>query len=79
MAAGRLEKGLMGEISKKNLEINTANELICKLAGLVDSDENFAAEVAMQIYDNAMIQAGLTVDPLAMVERNYRILKKAVN
>jgi molecular chaperone HtpG len=79
MAAGRLEKGGLPEISKKNLEINTANELVCKLAELVASDEAFAAEIAMQIYDNAMIQAGLTVDPLDMVERNYRILNRAVS
>lgn len=79
MAAGRMEKGLAGEISKKNLEINIGNSLICRLAELIDSDESFAAEVALQIYDNAMIQAGLTVDPLEMVERNYRILQKAVD
>ncbi len=79
MAAGRVEKGLTGEISKKNLEINTANPLICRLSELIGSDESFAAEVALQIYDNAMIQAGLTVDPLEMVERNYRILQKAVD
>lgn len=79
MAAGRMEKGLMGEISKKNLEVNTDNALICRLAELLKSDETFAKEVAFQIYDNAMIQAGLTVDPLEMVERNYRILNKAVN
>ena len=79
MAAGRMEKGLASEISKKNLEINTSNALIRRLADLVDSDESFAAEVALQIFDNAMIQAGLTVDPLEMVERNYRILRKAVD
>ncbi len=79
MAVGRMEKGLTGEISKKNLEINTANTLICRLAELIDSDEMFAAEVALQIYDNAMIQAGLSVDPQEMVERNYRILQKAVD
>jgi HSP90 family molecular chaperone len=78
MAAGRMEKGDMGEVSKKNLEINTSNELICRLAELAKSDAEFASEIAMQIYDNAMIQAGLTVDPLEMVERNYRILNKAV-
>ncbi len=79
MAAGRMEKGLLGEISKKNLEINTGNELVCRLAELIKSDESFAREVAFQIYDNAMIQAGLNVDPLEMVERNYRILQKAVH
>lgn len=78
MAASRSEKGIMGEVSKKNLEINGSSDLIGKLAGLMVSDESFAAEVALQIYDNAMIQAGLTVDPLEMVERNYRILGKVM-
>ena len=79
IAASRFEKGAMGEVSKKNLEINGTSELITRLATLMVDDETFAAEVANQIYDNAMIQAGLTVDPLEMVERNYRILGKALS
>ncbi len=78
LSATRKEKGLGAENSKKNLEINLANPLIAKLAELQKNDEDFAREVAEQIYDNAMIQAGLIVDPLEMVERNYRILKRAV-
>ncbi len=78
MAASRMEKGLAPEASKKNLEINLASPLIKQLAELVKSDESFAADVAAQIYDNAMIQAGLVVDPMVMVERNYKILGKAV-
>ena len=78
MAASRMEKGLPLENSKKNLEINLASPLIKQLAELSKSDESFASEVAAQIYDNAMIQAGLVVDPMVMVERNYRILNKAV-
>ena len=77
MAASRREKGLTPTSSKKNLEINVASPLIKQLAELQKSDEPFAAEVAAQIYDNAMIQAGLVVDPLAMVERNYKILNRA--
>ncbi len=78
MAASRMEKGLDPEQSKKNLEINLASPLIKQLADLVKSDEDFAVDVAAQIYDNAMIQAGLVVDPMVMVERNYKILNKAV-
>lgn len=78
MAASRMEKGLAHEASKKNLEINLASPLIKQLADLVKSDEPFASEVAFQIYDNAMIQAGLVVDPMVMVERNYKILNRAV-
>lgn len=79
LAAGRKEKGIpgMGE-TKKKLEINPRNPLIKKLAELFPRDEDFAAEIARQIHDNAMIQAGLVVDPLAMVERNYRILNRVV-
>ena len=79
LAASRKEHGLpgMGE-SKKKMEINPDNPLIKKLAQLRQEDEDFAAEVARQIHDNAMIQAGLVVDPLAMVERNYRILHRVV-
>jgi len=77
--AAQSEKGMMGmPSSKKNLEINMSNELIAKLADLQKNDEEFAKEVAWQIYDNAMIQAGLVVDPLTMVKRNYKILNRVV-
>ena len=79
LAASRKEHGLPGfGESKKKMEINPDNPLIKKLARLREEDDDFAAEVARQIYDNAMIQAGLVVDPLAMVERNYRILQRVV-
>ena len=78
LAASRFEKGLGLETSKKNLEINLKNPLIKRLADLQEMDEEFAVDVARQIFDNAMIQAGLVVDPLIMVERNYKILKRAV-
>jgi HSP90 family molecular chaperone len=79
LAASRKEHGLpgLGE-SKKKMEINADNGLIKRLAVLREKDEAFATEVARQIHDNAMIQAGLVVDPLAMVERNYRILGRVV-
>lgn len=79
LSASRQEKGMEMMLgSKKNLEINMNNDLIAKLADLRKSDESFAKEVAEQIYDNAMIQAGLVVDPLTMVKRNYRILNRVV-
>ena len=78
LAASRMEKGMGIESSKKNLEINLKNPLIIRLAELQKMDADFAADVARQIYDNAMIQAGLSIDPLLMVERNYKILTRAV-
>jgi len=81
LAASRREKGALPgmETSKKHLEINADNPLIARLAELKESDAGFAGDVARQIVDNAMIQAGLIVDPLKMVERNYKILDRAVN
>lgn len=79
MAANRKDQGIPGmEKSKKKLEINPKNDLIVKLSELQKDDVDFAAQVAHQIHDNAMIQAGLLVDPLEMVERNYKILNRAV-
>ncbi len=79
LSASRKEQGIPGmESSKKKLEINPKNPLIVKLAELHKTDDTFAGEVAKQIHDNAMIQAGLVVDPLEMVERNYRILNRVV-
>lgn len=79
MAAGRREHGLPGmEAGKKKMEINADNPLIKKLAELQGSDEEFARQVTWQICDNAMIQAGLQIDPLKMVERNYKLLSRVV-
>jgi molecular chaperone HtpG len=66
------------KIGSKNLEINTAHPLIKGLAELRVADEPFARTVVSQIYDNAMIQAGLMIEPRDMVERSYRILERAV-
>ena len=81
IAASRAEKGLGldGSGSRKNLEINPKNPIIKKLAQLQKEDAGFASDVALQIYDNAMIQAGLLIDPLVMVERNYKILSRAIS
>jgi molecular chaperone HtpG len=73
-ASGQTEAFGMG--SKKDMEINATSPLIKQLAGLRESDGDFARDVVEQLYDNAMIQAGLMVDPMVMVRRNYRILER---
>ncbi len=78
MQAARLEKGEpFQETGSKNLEINTDHPLIKQLSLLRGTDEDFAKNVIEQIFDNALIQAGLMVDPRKMVERNYKILERA--
>ncbi len=77
MRAARDEAGLAG-FAGKNLEINPDHELLVSLDKLRAEDGEFAGKVVEQIHDNAMIQAGLTVDSQSMVERSYRILARLV-
>ena len=74
-ASGQNEAFGMG--MKKDMEINTTSLLIKKLAHLHSSDPAFASDLVEQMFDNAMIQAGLLVNPMDMVQRNYRILERA--
>ncbi len=76
LKASGQDKGL-GMGGKKDMEINGASPLIRKLEALRQLDADFAADLAWQIYDNARIQAGLDIDPMEMVRRNYRILERA--
>ncbi|HET97763.1 MAG TPA: molecular chaperone HtpG [Desulfurivibrio alkaliphilus] len=62
----------------KNLEINPSHPLISGLEELRGRDETLARQVAEQILDNALIQAGLMVEPRSMVNRNYQILSRLV-
>ena len=74
-ASGQSEAFGMG--MKKDMELNAASPLIKKLAVLRESDAIFAGDLVEQLYANAMIQAGLLVDSMEMVRRNYRILERA--
>ncbi len=75
----RIMQAQSGELTmagKKELEINPASPLMKKLAAVKEEKPELAADIALQIYDNAMIQAGLLVDSQEMVSRNYRILEQ---
>ena len=61
------------------MEINTSHPLIKDLATMRTKDESFAAHVVEQLHDNAMIQAGLMVEPRSMVERSYEIMQRALH
>jgi molecular chaperone HtpG len=75
-AQGRGKENPMSLSGKKDMEINPASPLIKKVADLRIKDQDFAKELTEQIFDNAMIQAGLLIDPQQMVSRSYRILER---
>ncbi len=64
--------------ASKNLEINTSHPLIKNLATMKDKNESFARTAVEQLFDNALIQAGLLVESRTMVERSYAIMEKAL-
>ncbi|XP_068605610.1 heat shock protein 75 kDa, mitochondrial [Brachionichthys hirsutus] len=66
------------QILQPTLEINAGHDLIKKLQALKDSDSELAALLLEQIYDNAMITAGLNDDPRPMISRLNDLLTKAL-
>ncbi|XP_052796760.1 heat shock protein 75 kDa, mitochondrial-like [Mya arenaria] len=60
------------------LEINPCHPLIKKLNTLQSEDQYLAKLLAEQLYDNAMVTAGLLDDPRSMVKRLNQLLEKAL-
>ncbi|MGM0608091.1 MAG: molecular chaperone HtpG [Candidatus Muiribacteriota bacterium] len=61
-----------------DLEINPDHPIIEKLAGLRATNEEFARELTEQIYDNAVILAGLNTDFRKYVQRMNKIIEKSI-
>ncbi|XP_028913747.1 heat shock protein 75 kDa, mitochondrial [Ornithorhynchus anatinus] len=66
------------QILQPTLEINTGHALIKKLNQLRVNQPDLAQMVIDQIYENAMIAAGLNDDPRPMVGRLNELLTKAL-
>lgn len=66
------------QLLQPTLEINPRHALIRKLSQLTASEPELAQLLADQIYDNAMIAAGLVDDPRPMVGRLHDLLVKAL-
>jgi len=67
--------GAMG--TGATLEVNPRHALIKRLAQLRSCDELLARQIAEQILDNALIAAGLMVDPRPMIQRLNDLLTRA--
>jgi molecular chaperone HtpG len=63
---------------KQNLEINPAHPMMAGLEATRATNPDLAKQVAEQIYDNALISAGLLEDPNAMLKRINSLLEQLV-
>lgn len=61
------------------LELNPSHSLVKKLSTLTKSDPELATLLAEQLYENAMINAGLIDDARLGIERLHRLLDKALD
>ncbi|XP_030263524.1 heat shock protein 75 kDa, mitochondrial [Sparus aurata] len=66
------------QILQPTLEINAGHDLIKKLQALKDTNADLAGLLLEQIYDNAMITAGLNDDPRPMISRLNDLLTRAL-
>ncbi|KAF9921974.1 TNF receptor-associated protein 1, mitochondrial [Linnemannia zychae] len=62
-----------------NLEINVQHPIIKKLWSIKSQDPAFAKQVAEQIYDNALIAAGVLDDPRSMLKRLNTIMEASLS
>jgi HSP90 family molecular chaperone len=68
----------MTDMFKQDLEINPRHALLHKLDATRENNQDLARTVAEQLYDNAMIAAGLMEDPRAMLKRLDDLMEKAL-
>lgn len=62
--------------SKPDLEINPDHGMIVRLEATREADPDLAKQVAEQIFDNALVAAGLLEDPRAMLNRMNSLIEK---
>lgn len=66
------------DIIQPTMEINRSHDVIKKLHAIMESNPQLAKLVAEQLYDNALISAGLVDDPRPMVGRLNSLLVKVL-
>ncbi|MGV3531219.1 MAG: molecular chaperone HtpG [Chthoniobacteraceae bacterium] len=77
MMQQREGSGDMGGLeSKPDLEINPDHAMMVRLEKLRHADSQLAAQIAEQVFDNALVAAGLLEDPRIMLNRMNSLLEK---
>jgi len=63
---------------EQKIEVNFQHPLLIKLDAIRDTNPELAALVLEQVYDNAMVYAGLMDDPRPMLTRVTSLMEHAV-
>lgn len=77
-AMAQREGGMPAFDSKPDLEINPSNPMMVKLEKIRTNDADLAKQVTEQIFDNALVAAGLMEDPRTMLTRMNALLERVL-
>lgn len=69
-------EGPADEMQAVNFELNAKHPLVAKLDAMRDANPELAEIVAMQIFDNSMMAAGMLEKPQDMIRRINKLLEK---
>ena len=65
------------QLPKQQVKVNTSHPIIQHMNKIRNEDADLAKDIAEQIFDNALMQAGLLDDGRSMVPRLNKILERA--
>lgn len=77
-AMAQREGGASAFDSKPDLEINPSNSMMVKLGKIRETDADLAKQVTEQVFDNALVAAGLMEDPRTMLARMNTLLERVL-
>jgi molecular chaperone HtpG len=77
-AMAQREGGASAFDSKPDLEINPSNSMMVKLGKIRETDSDLAKQVTEQVFDNALVAAGLMEDPRTMLARMNTLLERVL-
>jgi HSP90 family molecular chaperone len=66
------------ELPKQQIQVNSSHPIIKQINNIRNVDQELAREALLQLFDNALIQAGLVDDSRTMVPRINKILERAL-
>jgi HSP90 family molecular chaperone len=73
-----VDQSAAASLPKQKLEINPAHPIVKRLAQIRADDEPLAKLVALQLFDNALIGAGMLDDARPMLGRLNELLERSL-
>jgi len=64
------------QLPKQQVQVNPKHPIMQRLNSLRDSNPDLASDIANQVMDHALIQAGIMDDPRTMVPRMNKLLER---